>query len=65
MANPLTHRTLSDKVSHVIMVNFKEKKILGEDIQIFNKQELLREGLISFDRLQRHGEVFLIVDEAS
>jgi hypothetical protein len=51
-------------VSDIIYVDFVQKKIICENILIFDKIELLREGLINHKRLLGHGVVKLVYDKA-
>jgi hypothetical protein len=51
-------------VSYIIYVDFRQKKVICENILTFDKTELLREGLINYSRLLGHGEVKLVYDKA-
>lgn len=51
---------ISIKASDITWVDFKNKKILDQKVFVFNKMELLCEGLIDFNRLVRRGKVELV-----
>ena len=51
---------MSLAMSCVIHVNFKVKQVIREDVEIYDKMRLRREGLIDFERLMRKGEVHLV-----
>jgi hypothetical protein len=56
---------VSISISDIIYVDFKSKQVVGRQVLQFDKTELLREGLIDFDRLIRRGKVCCVYDEAS
>ena len=52
--------------SHIVYVDFQKKTIVDEQILFFDKMDLLREGLINYERLLRRGfHVSVIKAEAS
>jgi len=56
---------VSVSISDIIYVDFKSKQVVDRQVLPFDKTELLREGLINFDRLIRRGKVCCVYDEAS
>jgi hypothetical protein len=65
MQNLQSNQEFSLKISDITYVNFKEKKILANDIVPYNKQELFHEGLINYERLCGRGQVVLVVNSDS
>lgn len=56
--------SLAVSISDITYVDFKKKEIVAKQILQFDKTELLREGLINFDRLVKRGQVSLVYDKA-
>jgi hypothetical protein len=47
-------------ISDITFVDFKHKRVLENRVFVFEKLDLLREGLIDFQRLIRRGQVQLV-----
>jgi hypothetical protein len=47
-------------ISDIYYVDFKHKRVLENKVFVFEKLDLLREGLIDFQRLIRRGQVQLV-----
>jgi hypothetical protein len=51
-------------ISDVVYVDFPGKRVIDEQKLPFEKLELVREGLINYDRLFRRGDVRLVYEKA-
>jgi antitoxin component of RelBE/YafQ-DinJ toxin-antitoxin module len=66
-ANSKTTRMITPlniSISDVIYVDFPGKRVIDEQKLPFEKLELVREGLINYDRLFRRGDVRLVYEKA-
>jgi hypothetical protein len=52
-------------VSDITYVDFKHKRVLENRVFAFEKLDLLREGLIDFERLVRRGHPILVSDRSA
>jgi hypothetical protein len=52
-------------ISDIYYVDFKHKRVLENKVFVFEKLDLLREGLIDFERLVRKGHPILVSDRSA
>jgi hypothetical protein len=51
-------------ISDITYVDFKHKRVLENKVFLFEKMDLLRAGLIDFERLVRKGRPMLVASQA-